>query len=73
MPCVPAPMASRMISEVMPEILMSICMGGYAVTGASDLEVHIAVMIFRACDVGKNGVFIAFLHQAHSDACPQSP
>ena len=42
--------------------------GGDAVRGAGDLEVHVAVVIFGARDVGQNGVIVAFLHQAHRDA-----
>ena len=43
--------------------------GGDALAGAGDLEVHIAVVIFGAGDVGKNGVVVAFLHQSHRYAC----
>ena len=39
-----------------------------AVARAGDLEIHVAVVIFGARDVGQNGVLVAFLHQAHRDA-----
>ncbi len=39
-----------------------------AVFRAGDLEIHVAVMIFRARDVGQNRVILAFEHQAHRDA-----
>ena len=42
--------------------------GGDAFLGAGDLEVHVAVVIFGAGDVGEDGVVVAFLHQAHGDA-----
>ena len=38
-----------------------------ALTGSGNLEVHVAVMIFGTCDVGKDGVVIAFLDEAHGD------
>ena len=41
---------------------------GNAAARAGDLEVHVAVVIFRARDVGEDGVLVAFLHQAHRDA-----
>ena len=39
--------------------------GGDAVAGAGDLEVHVAVVVFGACDVGEDGVLVAFLDEAH--------
>src|SRR5262249_25908188 len=41
---------------------------GNALAGAGDLEVHIAVMVFGAGNVGEDGVGIFFLHQAHGDS-----
>ena len=41
---------------------------GDAVFRAGDFEIHIAVVIFGARDVGEDGVFVAFLDQAHGDA-----
>ena len=41
---------------------------GNALAGSGDLEVHIAVVIFRAGDVGQDGVVVALLDQAHRDA-----
>ena len=35
---------------------------------AGDFEVHVAVVIFGAGDVGEDGVLVAFLHQTHRDA-----
>ena len=35
---------------------------------AGDLEIHIAVVIFGARDVGEDGVLVAFLHQTHRHA-----
>ena len=42
--------------------------GGDAVAGARDLEVHVAVVVFLARDVGEDGPLVAFLHEAHGDA-----
>ena len=39
-----------------------------ALTRARHLEIHIAVMIFGAGDVGEDGVLVALLHQAHGHA-----
>ncbi len=39
-----------------------------AVARAGNLEVHVAVVIFRACDVGQDGIVVAFLHQSHGHA-----
>src|SRR5579859_1294363 len=39
---------------------------GNAVTGAGDFEIHIAIVVFCASNVGKNGIGVAFLHQPHS-------
>src|SRR5208337_1019204 len=39
--------------------------GGNALAGTGNLEVHVAVVIFSAGDVGKDGVVVAFLDQAH--------
>src|ERR1019366_5954228 len=41
---------------------------GDALAGAGDLEVHVAVMVFLARDVGQNGESVAFLHESHRDA-----
>ena len=41
---------------------------GDALARTGYLEVHIAVVVFRAGDVGQDGVVVAFLHQAHGDA-----
>ena len=41
---------------------------GNAVARAGYLEIHIPVVIFRASDVGQDGVLIALLHQAHRNA-----
>ena len=46
--------------------------GGDAVFGAGDLEIHVAVVIFGARDVGQDGVLVAFLHQAHRHAADRS-
>ena len=39
-----------------------------ALARAGDLEVHVAVVVFGARDVGEDGVVVAFQHQAHRDA-----
>ena len=36
-----------------------------AVFRSGNLEIHVAVMIFGARDVGQDGVLVAFLHQTH--------
>ena len=41
---------------------------GNALAGAGYLEVHIAVVVFRAGNVGKDGVVVAFLDQSHGHA-----
>src|SRR5207237_2404344 len=41
---------------------------GDALCGASDLEVHVAVVIFEALDVREDGPSVAVRHQTHSDA-----
>ena len=41
--------------------------GGDAVFGTTDLEVHVAVVVFVAEDVGEDGVAIAFHDQTHGD------
>ncbi len=51
---------------------MSICRAVIPVFRAGDFEVHIAVMIFGARDVGQDGVFVAFLHQTHRHAADRS-
>ena len=48
--------------------LMSICSAVMPSLRAGDLEVHVAVVIFGAGDVGEDGVLVAFLHQAHGNA-----
>ena len=42
--------------------------GGNAVLGAGDFEVHVAVVIFGARDIGQDGVVVVFLHQSHGHA-----
>ena len=39
--------------------------GGDAFARAGNLEVHVAVVVFRTGDVGQDGILFAFLHQAH--------
>ncbi len=41
---------------------------GDAVLGSRNLEIHVAVMIFRSRNVGQDGVLFAFLHQSHRNA-----
>ena len=41
---------------------------GDAVARAGDLEVHVAVVVLGAGDVGEDGVLVALLHEAHRDA-----
>ena len=41
---------------------------GDALARAGDLEVHVAVVVLGAGDVGEDGVLVAFLHEAHRDA-----
>ncbi len=41
--------------------------GGDAFSRTRHLEVHIAVVIFRAGNIGEDGVGIAFLDEAHGD------
>ena len=41
---------------------------GDAILRSGNFEVHIAVVIFCACDVGENGILLAFLHQSHCNA-----
>ncbi len=36
--------------------------GGNAIFSSGHFEVHIAIVIFRASDIGKDGVVVAFLH-----------
>ena len=62
------PSATRMISSVMPAILMSICSEVTPLLGAGDLEVHVAEMVLVAEDVGQHGVALALEDQAHGDA-----
>ncbi len=42
--------------------------GGDAVLGSRDFEIHVAVVVLGAGDVGEHGVIFAFEHQAHGDA-----
>ncbi len=42
--------------------------GGNSLARSGNLEVHIAVVIFCAGNVGEDGVVVAFLHQAHRHA-----
>ncbi len=44
-----------MISRETPLILMSICSAVTPCAGAGDLEVHVAVVVFLAGDVGQDG------------------
>ncbi len=39
-----------------------------AVSRSGDFEIHIAVVIFRAGDVGQDGVIVAFFHQSHRNS-----
>src|SRR5215472_127091 len=39
--------------------------GGDPVASSCDFEVHVAVVVFGACDVGQDGVLLGFLHQTH--------
>ncbi len=41
--------------------------GSDAMLGARHFEVHVAVVIFGAGDVGENRILVAFHHQAHGD------
>src|SRR4030095_5240155 len=41
---------------------------GDALVGARDLEVHVAVVVFAAHDVGEDADLLAFLDEAHGDA-----
>ena len=47
---------------------MSICNAVMPVARTGDLEVHVAVVVFRACDIAEDGVIVALLHQAHRHA-----
>ena len=42
--------------------------GGDAASGAADLEVHVAEVVFLAEDVAQDDELVALLHQAHGDA-----
>src|SRR5579884_802452 len=42
--------------------------GGDAVAGAGDFEIHVAVVVFGAGDIGEDGVLLFFLDQAHGHA-----
>ena len=42
--------------------------GGDSFARSGDFEIHVAVVIFRARDVGQDGVLVAFLHQSHRDS-----
>ena len=57
-----------MISRVNAADLDVHLQAGDSLLGAGNLEIHVAVMIFGAGDIGQDGVLIAFLHQAHGDA-----
>ena len=39
-----------------------------AIFRSRNFEIHVAVMIFRASDVGEDGVLLALLHQSHGDS-----
>ena len=60
--------ASRMICAVMPPTLMSICSAVMPSLRSGDFEVHVAVVVFCAGNVGQDGVLISFLHQTHGHA-----
>ena len=46
---------------------------GDARARARDLEVHVAVVVLDAGDVGQDRVLVAFLDQAHGHARPRAP
>ena len=52
---------------------MSICKRGNSLPRAGNLEIHVAVMIFGAGDVGEDGVLIALDHQSHRDSGAAEP
>ena len=60
--------ASFMILVVTFGTLMSICRPVMPCARPGDLEIHVAVVIFGAGDVGQDGVILAFQHQTHGDA-----
>src|SRR5665213_2982448 len=45
---------------------------GDALAGAGDLEVHVAVVVFRTGDVGEDGVLVTLFDEAHGHACDRS-
>ncbi|MCH7897852.1 MAG: class I tRNA ligase family protein, partial [Proteobacteria bacterium] len=47
--------------------------GGYAVRGPSDLEVHIARVVFCALDICQNPVLTIASDQSHGDSCHRLP
>ncbi len=57
-----------MMAVVTLGTLMSICSAGDAFARAGHFEIHVAVMVFGAGDVGQDGVLVALLHQAHGHA-----
>ena len=65
--------ASRRMSNVTPEILMSICRAVMPSAGAGDLEVHVAEVVLDAGDVGEHDVVVALLDEAHRDAGDRAP
>ena len=62
--------ALRMMSIVMPPTLMSICSAVMPVARAGDLEVHVAVVVLGARDVGEHRPLAGLLvhHEAHRHA-----
>ena len=56
------------MATLTPPTLMSIWSAVIPVPRAGHLEVHVAVVIFGAGDVGEDGVLLAFDHQAHRDS-----
>ena len=55
-----------MICALIPAILMSIC-NAVMPLRSGYFEVHVAVVIFGARDIGKDGVLVTFHHETHRD------
>ncbi len=60
--------ACSRIARLRPETLMSIWRAVIPCAGAGDLEVHVAVVVLLAGDVGQDREAAAVRHQAHGDA-----
>jgi hypothetical protein len=60
----------RMISVVMPATLMSICSAVMPFAGAGDLEVHVAVVVLGAGDVGEHAYLPVFSSMMRPMATP---